>query len=130
MKDQLNNDLIVEVAHTKQTAQKQPGSGIQQATGGSGGAPPSSGGGGGLGKERTPTPAMAARKSAPSGGGGKAPCHQLALVIRGRQYMPYQQTMAAKLARENRQQSLNMANETTLGYYKSNPIYRINKRTG
>ena len=128
--DQLNDDLIVEVACTKQTAQKQPGSGMQQATGGSRGAPPSSGGGGGLGKKRTPIPVTAARKSAPSGGGGKAPHHQLTSVIRGRQYVPYEQTMAAKLARENRQQRLNMANETAFGYYKSNPIYRINKRTG
>ena len=93
-KDQLNNDLFVELACIKQTAQKQPDSGMQQATGGEG-----------LGsKDRTPIPATATKKSTPTGGGAKAPHLQLALVIRGRQHVPYEQTMAAKLARENRQQ--------------------------
>ena len=73
---------------------------------------------------------MLARKSATSGGHGKAPHHQLASMIRGRQYVPYEKTMVAKLARENKQKRLNTANETASGYYKSNPICRVNKKTG
>ena len=54
--------------------------------------------------------------------GGKAPHHDL---MRGWQYIPYNQTMTAKLARENHCCSQGIANESTSGYYISNLIYQI-----
>ena len=92
-------------ARTKQTACKQPGSGIQQPTGGPTGqcqaqvhlqAVVTSGG-------RPQKPAKLAVF------GGKAPQHDL---IRGHHYIPYDQTMVAKLARENHRCRLGIANES------------------
>ena len=105
------------MTHTKQITQKQPGSGIQQATRGqgitnpgasmSGGAPPASSSNtspGAITSNSSPPASSGATSSTSgiSGGrpvvGGIVPHHNL---IRGRRYVPYEQTMAAKLAREN-----------------------------
>ena len=121
------NESVTEVARTKQTARKD-NTGLPPATRemSSGGAAPG-GGGGSTGKTpRVPIPAAPTRKKPP---GGKSPRPGLQL-LRGRRGIPYDQTRAAKLARENRQQRLHTPNETYSGFYQSNPIHRINPRTG
>ena len=51
-------------------------------------------------------------------------------ILRGRRRIPYEQTRAAKLAHENRMQRLHTQNETASGFYKSNPVWRVNPHTG
>ena len=94
--------IVTEVAQSMQTAQKQPGLGMQQAIRGQGttypvasmnsSAPPVSGG-------DSSTPGMlGGRPHKQPIVRGKAPHHNL---IWGRKYVLHDQTMAANLAREN-----------------------------
>ena len=93
------------MTHTKQTAQKQPSSGMPLARRREGGSDPgtSAGGsginptaGGGSGSNPGASGKRPTKKS--PAGGGKAPHIN---IIHGQRYAPYDQMMAAKLAREN-----------------------------
>ena len=105
---------FTEVAQTKQTACNQT-VGLPMATRATSG--------GGTGNET-------GNAAGGGTGGGKAPQHTMSSILRGRRRIPYEQTRAAKLARKNRMQRLYTQNETASGFYKSNPVWRVNPRTG
>ena len=105
---------FTEVARTKQTARNQA-VGLPMAT------RTASGGG---------TDNGTGNAAGGGTGGGKVPRCTMSSILRGRRRIPYEQTRAAKLARENRMQRLHTQNETASGFYKSNPVWRVNPHTG
>ena len=112
--DKQDSGSFTEVARTKQTAHNQAVGlpmGTRAASGGGTGNGTGNAAGGGT-------------------GGGKAPQHTMSSILRGRRKIPYKQTRAAKLAHENRMQRLHTQNEMASGFYKSNPVWRVNPYTG
>ena len=116
---------VVEVARTKQTSHKDQG-GLLVATRGMSGM--GTAGGGGSSKNQTPLPAKPPKKRPPPPG-GKEPRSGLKQLVKGHHYVPYEQTMVAKLAHENQALKMHTLTETASGYYKTQPIYCVNPRT-
>ena len=116
---------VVEVARTKQTSHKDRG-GLPVATRGMSGM--GTAGGGGSSKNQTPLPAKPPKKR-PLPPGSKEPRSGLKQLVKGHHYVPYEQTMVAKLAHENQALKMHTSTETASGYYKTQPIYHVNPCT-